>query len=226
MRRLILTSIFILILFIGGCGKNPTEPLPPIQPQAPTFEDHLARLKTPGHTYFWVNQFMQYDMNGQLGWNWIERDMPDLAYSLAYSVWETYIKGHNAGVCGQFAATYVVAARIHGYESGFMITYSWNSDGTNIVGHARAWIIKDGKVITTDNEYMNYTNYKDKEDFFQKFGECWFYNEYSSGWITNDKLEVIYDINGCYDNPKNILIMTEEQKDILSKCLGYIEGTL
>jgi hypothetical protein len=192
-RKFIL--LFFLIFFMG-CSQNPLEPLPPIEHQAYSFEEHLERLQTPSHTYFWVKQFTEYDMRGQLGWDWIDRGMPDLAYSLAYSMWETYIKGHNAGVCGQFASTFVVAARTHGYEAGFLLTY------TKYSGHARGWIVeKDGSISVSDNQLYFKKYYKNKQDMINKFSENYFNKKDRCGWITNDKMENIFDERG-FHNPE------------------------
>ena len=214
MKKLLL---IIILLALIGCAKNPIGPLPPIENKAGTFEEHLNRLSNPGYTYFWVKQFTKYDLRGQLGWDWEAQGMPDLAYSLAYSMWNTCIHGDNLGVCGQFAATYVVAARVHGYDAGFTITYVGSS------GHAKGWIIdKDGTIWITDNDQLQKTNYKSKKELFDDFANSWFNKDYGYGYVANDKMEIIYDESGWH-NPVSIKVMKADDRKRLINSIGYKE---
>jgi hypothetical protein len=212
-----------MLLVVTGCSKNPVEPLPPICNHTPTFEQHLESLRTPGHTYFWMREFALYDLSGQLGWNWTERGMPDLAYSLACSLWETMNKGYNVGVCGQFAAMYVVAAREHAYDSGFLITYHWDADSNNVSGHARGWIIYEGCVYVSDNTALYCSKSPTKEALFDDFAKQWFSNPHGYGWITDNKLNVIYDMNGRYDIPKDLTLLEDADREMIFKSISSTE---
>lgn len=218
-------KVFYLLTFlvIVGCSKNPVSPLPPVCRQTSTFEQHLETLKTPGHTYFWVKEFTLYDLSGQLGWDWVERGMPDLAYSLAYSLWETTYKGYNVGVCGQFAAMYVVSAREHGYDSGFLITYRWGKDGADISGHARGWIVYEGVVYISDNTQLYCSDFSTKEALFEDFAKQWFSNPYGYGWITDNKLNVVYDKNGYYEDPKDLTLLEDDDRNMIFKSISSTE---
>ena len=223
MKILRVITILSLLCSIFGCAKLPTGPAPPVVNSGITFEQHLDSLYTPGHTYFWLKEFSSYDLRGQLGWDWLERSMPDLAYSLAYSLWETTIKGINVGVCGQFASMYVVAARHHGYDSGFLITYRWNPDGSNVSGHARGWIIYNGSIYISDNQYLFRSGFKTKKELFDDFSKTWFTNPNGYGWITNNKLEVIYDMTGYIEEPKTIEALSTEEHSMILKSLTSTE---
>lgn len=149
-------SIFIVILpfLLAGCAKNALGPLPPVT-HYETFQDCIEGLQTPAHTAIWLRDFTTYDLNYNLHWG---DHNPDQAYTLAKSVWDEYHKGKSRGVCGQFAAFYIVMAREHGYRCGGYVYW------TNYYGHAQGWIEeKDGQISITDNDLYYYKTYKSYE---------------------------------------------------------------
>jgi hypothetical protein len=204
----------VFILTLVGCSKNPIGPVPPVQHKAVTFEEHISRLQTPSHTYFWVKNFTIYDFGvaGEYNKNWYcwkQKGFPDQTYAVAYEMYDNYVNGENRGQCGQFACTYVMAARTHGYKCGVILTFIPGS------GHVQGWIVeKDGTVSITDNEAYKKGVYNSYESFVSAIRsmakssiELNEQNKTNANgvWLCNDKCEVMLDQNGEYwDSPKQL----------------------
>ena len=140
MKKMI--KYFIVILLFMGCGRSSLDPLPPVV-HYNTFQECIDGLQTPFHTALWLRDFTVYDLDYNLHWGDLE---PDQAYTLAESLWDEWHNGKSRGVCGQFAAVYVVAAREHGYKCGGYVYW------TATYGHAQGWIEEhDGQISITDN---------------------------------------------------------------------------
>ncbi len=211
MKKLFLALLVVPMVFVFcGCGKNPMSPndpsLPPVQHKADTFETHIARLKTPGHVFFWVKNFSVWDGGfdyeyNQNWYDWKRKGFPDQAYAVAYEMYNNYVKGENRGQCGQFAATYTVALREHGYRCGGILTYAPG------YGHAESWFVeKNGTVTVTSNKDYNARSYPSYDAFIQTYRNM--IEGYKVGsWhgdasILNEKYEIILDRNGDhFDHP-------------------------
>lgn len=181
--RLMMAVLYVLML--SSCGRNPFGAIPDSVTKPPilheqSFEEHIATLKTPSHTAFWVNRFAVYDLGYNWNWSvWERLGFPDQAYALAHSMWKEYHEGKSRGVCGQFAATYVVAAREHGYKCGGLCTWGPNW------GHAQGWIIEsDGSVSLTDNKKYLKSKFSNWDKFLKYARDHDYYE------VLNDKFEI------------------------------------
>jgi hypothetical protein len=199
----------VFILTLVGCARNPTGPLPPVQHKAATFEEHIVRLQTPGHTYFWVKNFTVYDSGSNWEYNrnwycWKQKGFPDQTYAVAYEMYNNYVNGENRGQCGQFACTYVMAARTHGYKCGVILTFSPTS------AHAQGWIVeKDGTVSITDNKTYNKSIHSSYDSFIssmrsmaKRLKEINEQDKTNANgvWLCNEKCEIVLDQEGEYWN--------------------------
>jgi len=164
-----------------------------------TFEEHLATLKTPGHTWLWLKDFAVYDLKYNWNWGiWVRLGFPDQAYALAHSMWKEYHEGKSRGVCGQYTAMYVVAAREQGYKAGGICTWAYQGPG-----HARGWIVeKDGSVSIADNTDYLRNVYSSYEEFEKWFKDVWINGDKNYGQMLNDKFEIVYDTNGSWPTSK------------------------
>lgn len=161
---------FIIVLFIA-CSYNPQGSLPPVT-HYQSFDECVEALSTPAHTAMWLEEFSLYS-NPYTGW-----DCPhgkDLAWELAYALWDNYIDGNCRGKCASFAAMYIVCAREHGYECG-IICY-W----TAVSGHAIGWVRDgDGTVGITNNQEYTPGLYENTEQMYeyyeQRYGNICFYD--------------------------------------------------
>lgn len=199
----------VIFLILAGCVTNPTGPLPPVQHQAGSFEEQMERMQTPGHVYFWIKNFSVYDSGPNWEYNqnwscWKRKGFPDQAYAVAYELYINYVNGENRGQCGQFACTYVVACRSHGYKCGVILSSRSGS------GHARGWVVeKDGTVSITDNKaycksvYGSYdeflTSIRNQSQNIKEQCEREKTNAYSL-WLCNEKCEIVLDQQGEYWN--------------------------
>jgi hypothetical protein len=156
----VIIYLILTLLSLGGCSVNPTGPLPPVL-HADTFEEHIEMMKTPAHTAKWLEQFSRYSIPYT---GWIVPDGQDLAWSLAHDFWMNYIKGYSRGKCGSFAAMQAVCARSHGYEAGVIVYYWWTPDGTQVWGHAEAWIKEANGYSTQSNDLYEKEKYQTLEE--------------------------------------------------------------
>jgi len=177
--------LFILVFVLSGCGKNACGPLPP-PAVAITFEQQIDNLNNPAATAIWIDANAEYDLNYNFNWGiWREKGFPDQAYALAYSLYTERHDNKNRGVCGQFAAFYIVAARETGYECGGICYYGPQG------GHVMGWIVeKDGSVSMTNNEVYRKSSYRNYEHFKAAWTKKMADDKQSYGMLMNEKFEV------------------------------------
>ena len=177
------TFLGTCMLFVLLCScSNPLSTLPPVK-HFGTFEETVASLDSPGKVAAWLSDFAEYDLDYNLSWGNFE---PDQAYSLAYSLWVEYHGGKSRGVCGQFAALFVVCAREHGYKCGGICMYTKNS------GHAQGWIKEaDGSISITDNRQYQYKRYNSEEEMKEAYHSMWL-SQYAWGFFMDDKFNTEY----------------------------------
>jgi len=178
--------LFTLVFVLSGCGKNVCGPLPP-PAISTTFEQQIDTLGNPAAVAIWIDANAEYDLNYNFNWfSWEKKGFPDQAYALAYSLYTERHGGKNRGVCGQFAAFYIMAARENGYKCGGICYYGPRS------GHAMGWIVeKDGSVSITDNGEYRKSLYRNYEHFEASWTKKMASDVSRYGMLMNEKFEVM-----------------------------------